>query len=126
MEHWKKRLEPYASQWQAILDHAQRGLIHGMKAHEILCSFNPHHGTTADTASFLRDMVEAEELVPVAKDWAGAGHSVRAFRGLQGLRETKPPQNPDVDRWLNGIPCEASDAHLWTFKLKETCNLANS
>ena len=119
---FKRTLEPYASAWRAIEDHARgRGLIHGMQALELLRTHVPRgHWAPADAASFLRDMVEAGALQPVAKDLAGAGHSVRAFRGLQGggqgTRESSPARYPDPRAWLDSIPSEAADAHVWTFE----------
>lgn len=113
---YRSKIEPYASRWRAVVEHARgHGLIHGMQAHALL---DPGPGKTwapADTAMFLRDMVEDGALRPVKKDLAGAGHSVRAFRGLQQIDERVTDGPVDVDRWLHGIPCQASDAHLWTF-----------
>ena len=110
---YQKTIEPYASRWKSVLNHAKgRGLIHGMTAHDLLAPRGVSWGP-ADTAGFLRVMVEAGDLRPVAKDLAGAGHSVRAFRGLQGLHETTPPRYPDVAFWLTS---EATDAHVWTFE----------
>lgn len=117
---WKAKVEPYATAWSRILASADRGLIHGMEADAILHDVLAMHGSPADTAMFLRDMVEAGALRPVAKDLAGAGHSVRAFRGLQYKKESDPCQYPNVEQWLNGIPSEAADAHVWTFEKVRT------
>ena len=114
MPHWKSTLEPYATRWRSVVQHARdRGLIHGMTAHTLV---DPGPGlpwTPADTALFLRCMVEDGAITPVRKDLAGAGHSIRAFRGLQYLRE-KPESMVDVASWLNGGA--SADAHLWTYR----------
>ena len=104
----------YPKAWNEIQAYAHgRGLIHGMQAHTILrdaCRSLP------DTADFLRDMVQAGALRPLAKDTAGAGHSVQAFRTLQQERGGET-ELLSVDQWLTGIPCEATNAHLWTFEV---------
>lgn len=113
---WRKTVDPYAQVWKAIVDEAQsRGLIHGMRAFEILSS-KLSGRSPVDAAAFLAEMVRAGDLLPVSKDLAGAGHSVRAFRGLQYLKETDSGANPDPNEWLNSFPSQSADAHLWTFK----------
>jgi hypothetical protein len=108
---------PFRPAWDALEAETRgRGLVHGGRALTILQSVRPDSGS-ADSAMLLAAMVREGILRPVAKDLAGASHSVKAFRGLQHLRETKPARNPDVGQWLDGIPCEAADAHLWTFEI---------
>ncbi len=100
---------PWCGAWGALERDARgKGLVHGQAAVGLLSS-------PADASMLLSAMVEAGVLQPLRKDLAGASHSVKAFRGLQGLRESAPDAYPDVDKWLNGVPCEAADAHLWTF-----------
>lgn len=118
MRSYRETLEPYASAWRMILyKTVNRGLIHGMEAFQIIQQQCPHSCRgPADAAIFLRDMVEVGALRPVAKDLAGAGHSVLAFRSLQHLRESQPPVRPSIEKWSRGMPSESADAHLWTFE----------
>lgn len=100
----------------AVLDHAKgHGLVHGQLAVDLLTGSGMNR-SQADAARLLANMVRAGKLRPAAKDLAGASHSVLASRSLQRLRESKPAKYPDPKAWLDGVPSEAADAHLWTFE----------
>ena len=104
---WRKSVPPYSSVWQAVIDRVKNyGLVHGMFALE---RFPRGNYSPADAADLLSDMVDAGEIKPIKKDLAGAGHSVRAFRGLGPSAGGAGEKN-----W-----CRA-EAHLWTYEIVKT------
>jgi hypothetical protein len=82
--HWRATLEPYATIWSAVLEHARGcGLVHGQMAVDLVTGLRDGHARgPADAYDTLADMVEGGVLQPVQKDLAGVSHSVRAFRTL--------------------------------------------
>lgn len=117
VSHWKSIVDPYATRWRAILHYAERGLIHGMDCHRLADPGQGYAWSPADGDSFVREMVEDGALVPVAKDIASAGHSIRAFAGLTGgsVGREKHGSRMTPERWLNAMPAES--ARFWTFAL---------
>ncbi len=104
---WRKSVPPYSSVWQAVTDRAKNyGLVHGVFALE---RFPRGNYSPADAADLLSDMVDAGEIKPIKKDLAGAGHSVRAFRGLGPSAGGAGEKN-----W-----CRA-ESPLWTYEIVKT------
>jgi hypothetical protein len=101
MSHWMEIAPPYCVAWRALTEAVSNGgLVHGMAA-------LPHlegNCSPADVASLVAAMVEHAVLRPVALDVAGAGHSVRAFRGIGPSAGGQPSPV-----W------SAAEAHMWTY-----------
>lgn len=100
--HWMQDAPPHSIAWHSLIEHAVgRGLVHAMHALPLLeGNYSP-----ADVASLLAEMVGHGVLEPVKLDLAGAGHSVRAFRGFGPSAGGKPSAE-----WSR------AEAHLWTYR----------
>ncbi len=100
--HWKQENPPHAAAWKALVDAvAFGGLVHAMVA---LPHLQGNYGP-ADVADLVSDMCSIGVLEAVGLDMAGAGASVRAFRGLGPSAGGNPSPV-----WNRG------DAHLWTYR----------
>lgn len=104
--HWKQQHEPHASAWKAIETRARDAtLVHGIEALAILQRPGSNYGP-ADASSLLADMVKHGVVRPLKLDLAGAGASVRAFRGIGPSAGGQPSTT-----WSR------AEAHLWTYEL---------